>query len=392
MANDQSAKNDEPVELSIIMPCLNEAKTIGVCIKKAQGFLQSHSIKGEIVIGDNGSTDGSKQIARELGARVVDVPIRGYGAALMGAIKAAKGKYIIMADSDDSYDLTNLMPFVEKLRQGYDLVMGNRFSGGIKEGAMPFLNRYIGNPILSSLGKLFFKTNISDFHCGIRGFSKESVIKMDLQTTGMEFASEMVVKASLLKMRTCEVPTTLSPDGRGRPPHLRRWRDGWRHLRFMLLYSPRWLFFYPGILLMLSGIIISLWLLPAPRQVGKMVFDIHTLLYGAFAILVGYQILLFAIYTKIFAIAEGLLPQDERLNKIFKYVKLETGIVVGAVLSIIGIAGSIYAVWSWQRTGFGPLNPSEMFRMIIPSMIALMLGIQTIFSSFFLSVLGMKRK
>ncbi len=392
MANDLSLKNDEPVELSIIMPCLNEAKTIGICIKKAQGFLQNHGIKGEIVIGDNGSTDGSKEIARELGASVIDVPIRGYGAALMGAIKAAKGKYIIMADSDNSYDLTNLMPFVEKLRQGYDLVMGNRFLGGIKEGAMPFLNRYIGNPILSNLGKLFFKTNISDFHCGIRGFSKEAVMKMDLQTTGMEFASEMVVKASLLKMRACEVPTTLSPDGRGRPPHLRRWRDGWRHLRFMLLYSPRWLFFYPGIFLMISGVLISLWLLPSPRQVGKMVFDIHTLLYGAFAILVGYQILLFAIYTKIFAIAEGLLPQDEKLNKIFKYINLEIGIVAGTVLSVAGIAGSVYSVWFWQRSGFGPLNPSEMLRMIIPSIIALMLGIQTIFSSFFLSVLGMKRK
>ncbi len=392
MANDLSVKNEESVELSIIMPCLNEAKTIGICIKKAQGFLQKYGIKGEIVIGDNGSTDGSKEIARELGARVVDVPIRGYGAALMGAIKAAKGRYIIMADSDDSYDLVSLMPFVEKLREGYDLVMGNRFLGGIKQGAMPFLNRYIGNPILSYLGKLFFKTNIGDFHCGIRGFSKDAIMKMDLQTTGMEFASEMVVKASLLTMRVCEVPTTLSPDGRDRPPHLRRWRDGWRHLRFMLLYSPRWLFFYPGILLMISGVLISLWLLPAPRRVGKMVFDIHTLLYGAFAILVGYQILLFAVYTKIFAIAEGLLPQDEKLNKIFKYINLEIGIIVGTILSVVGIAGSVYSVWFWQSSGFGPLNPSEMLRMIIPSIITLMLGIQTIFSSFFLSVLGMKRK
>lgn len=392
MTNSHSSGNNEPVELSIIMPCLNEAKTIGICVKKALGFLEQYGVKGEIVIGDNGSTDGSKEIARNLGARVVDVAVRGYGAALMGAINAAQGKYIIMGDSDDSYDFTNLMPFLEKLREGYDLVMGNRFLGGIKPGAMPFLNKYLGNPILSGLGRLFFRTKIGDFHCGIRGFSKEAVKKMDLQTTGMEFASEMVVKASLLNMRVCEVPTTLSPDGRGRPPHLRRWRDGWRHLRFMLLYSPRWLFLYPGLFLMLFGILISLWLLPSPRKVGNLVLDIHTLLYGAIAILIGYQIILFAVFTKVFAIAEGLLPPDERMNKAFKYIKLETGLLIGAILSVAGIAGSIYSVICWQKTGFGPLQPSEMLRMIIPSIIALMLGIQTIFSSFFLSVLGMKRK
>lgn len=392
MTNSHSSGNNEPVELSIIMPCLNEAKTIGICVKKALGFLEQYGVKGEIVIGDNGSTDGSKEIARNLGARVVDVAVRGYGAALMGAINAAQGKYIIMGDSDDSYDFTNLMPFLEKLREGYDLVMGNRFLGGIKPGAMPFLNKYLGNPILSGLGRLFFRTKIGDFHCGIRGFSKEAVKKMDLQTTGMEFASEMVVKASLLNMRVCEVPTTLSPDGRGRPPHLRRWRDGWRHLRFMLLYSPRWLFLYPGMFLMLFGILISLWLLPSPRKVGNLVLDIHTLLYGAIAILIGYQIILFAVFTKVFAIAEGLLPPDERMNKAFKYIKLETGLLIGATLSVAGIAGSIYSVICWQKTGFGPLQPSEMLRMIIPSIIALMLGIQTIFSSFFLSVLGMKRK
>jgi glycosyltransferase involved in cell wall biosynthesis len=392
MTNGHSSENNEPVELSIIMPCLNEAKTIGICIKKAQGFLEKNGIKGEIVIGDNGSTDGSKEIAKSLGARVVEVPIRGYGAALMGAINAARGKYIIMGDSDDSYDFTNLMPFLEKLREGYDLVMGNRFMGGIKPGAMPFLNKYLGNPVLSGLGRLFFKTNIGDFHCGIRGFAKEAVKKMDLQTTGMEFASEMVVKASLLNMRVCEVPTTLSPDGRGRPPHLRRWRDGWRHLRFMLLYSPRWLFLYPGLVLMIIGILTSAWLLPSPRKVGNLVFDIHTLLYGSFAILIGYQIILFAVFTKVFAIAEGLLPPDERMTRAFKYIKLETGLIVGSVLSVAGLAGSIYSVICWQKTGFGPLQPSEMLRMIIPSIIALMLGIQTIFSSFFLSVLGMKRK
>lgn len=395
MSNNHSARdsaNADEIELSIIMPCLNEAKTIGICIKKAQGFLQKYGIKGEIVIGDNGSVDGSKEIAQSLGARVIDVPVRGYGAALMGAINAARGKYIIMGDSDDSYDFTNLMPFLEKLREGYDLVMGNRFLGGIKPGAMPFLNKYLGNPVLSGLGRLFFRTKIGDFHCGIRGFSKEAAMKMDLQTTGMEFASEMVVKASLFNMRVCEVPTTLSPDGRGRPPHLRRWRDGWRHLRFMLLYSPRWLFLYPGLLLMVVGGLITLWLLPAPRKIGNMEFDIHTLLYGALAILTGYQVVLFAVFTKVFAITEGLLPPDEKLNKAFKIINLETGLLIGFVLTAAGIAGSIYSVWCWRKTGFGHLNPSEMLRMIIPSMIALMLGVQTIFSSFFLSVLGMKRK
>lgn len=392
MTDEKACNHDELIELSIVMPCLNEAKTLETCIRKAQGFLEKYGVKGEIVIGDNGSTDGSQEIARRLGARVVDVPVRGYGAALMGAISAAKGKYIIMGDSDDSYDFTNLMPFLEKLREGYDLVMGNRFAGGIKPGAMPFLNRYLGNPVLSGLGRLFFKTNIRDFHCGIRGFSKAAFNKMDLHTTGMEFASEMVVKAALLGLKVTEVPTTLSPDGRGRPPHLRRWRDGWRHLRFMLLYSPRWLFLYPGLLLTFIGLTICLWLLPGPRQVGKVVFDVHTLLYGAMAILTGYQVILFAVFTKIFAVAEGLLPPDERLNKLFKYIKLETGLLAGALLTVLGFLGSLYSVWCWRKVNFGPLNPSEMLRMIIPSMITFMLGIQTIFSSFFLSVLGMKRK
>lgn len=392
MANQSKDKQPEEIELSIIMPCLNEARTIGTCIKKAKDFLEKYGISGEIVIGDNGSTDGSQEIARNLGARVVDVPVRGYGAALLGAISAARGKYIIMGDSDDSYDFTDLMPFLEKLREGYDLVMGNRFAGGIKPGAMPFLNRYLGNPVLSGLGRLFFKTGVSDFHCGIRGFIKEAVQKMDLQTTGMEFASEMVVKASLMKMRVTEVPTTLSPDGRGRPPHLRRWRDGWRHLRFMLLYSPRWLFLYPGLFLMGIGLIICAFLWGGPKKIGNTEFDVHTLLYGALAVILGYQTVLFAVFTKVFAIAEGLLPPDERLTRLFKYVKLETGLTVGTIMTIFGTAGSIYALWRWRQTGFGPLNPSEMLRMVIPSMLALVIGIQTIFSSFFLSVLGMKRK
>jgi glycosyltransferase involved in cell wall biosynthesis len=380
------------VELTLVMPCLNEAKTLGGCIRKALATLAQHHIHGEVVIGDNGSTDGSQEIARQLGARVVDVPVRGYGAALMGGITAARGKYIIMGDSDDSYDWNGILPFVEKMRAGYDLVMGNRFRGGIKPGAMPWLNRYLGNPVLTSLGRLFFRTPAGDFHCGMRGFSKAAVEKMDLQTTGMEFASEMVVKASLLKLKVCEVPTTLSPDGRGRPPHLRRWRDGWRHLRFMLLYSPRWLFLYPGIFLMLAGASLVAWLLPAPRHVGGATLDIHTMLYAAMMVLLGYQTVLFAMFTKVFTISEGLLPPDPKMEKVFKVITLETGLAAGGVLALLGLAGSAYAVWSWQQTSFGPLVPSETLRTIIPALVALVLGVQTIFASFFLSVLGMKRK
>jgi hypothetical protein len=382
----------EALELTIVMPCLNEAKTLPVCIEKALGAMQRHGIRGEVVIGDNGSTDGSQELGRKLGARVVDVPVRGYGAALMGGIAAARGKYIIMGDSDDSYDWTAILPFVEKLREGYDLVMGNRFRGGIKPGAMPFLNRYLGNPVLTSVGRLFFCPEMGDYHCGMRGFSKAAVERMELQTTGMEFASEMVVKASLLKLRITEVPTTLSPDGRGRPPHLRRWRDGWRHLRFMLLYSPRWLFLYPGAALMLAGLLVGAWLLPGPRQVGGVELDVHTLLYTAMAVLIGFQSVLFAVFSKVFTIAEGLLPPDPRMDTLFKKITLETGLIVGGVLVVIGLGGSAWAVWGWKDAAFGPLKPSETLRTIIPAMLALVLGCQTIFASFFLSVLGMKRK
>lgn len=374
------------------MPCLNEARTLGGCIQKALEALRRHQIKGEVVIGDNGSTDGSQAIARQLGARVVDVPVRGYGAALMGGIAAARGRYIIMGDSDASYDWSAILPFVEKLREGYDLVMGNRFLGGIQPGAMPALNRYLGNPVLTTLGRLFYQTPAGDFHCGMRGFSKAAAEKMNLQTTGMEFASEMVVKASLLKLKVCEVPTTLSPDGRGRPPHLRRWRDGWRHLRFMLLYSPRWLFLYPGMALMLLGLALDVWLLPGPRKIGAITLDVHSMLYGAMMVLAGFQAVLFAVFTKVFTISEGLLPPDPRMDRVFKVFTLEIGLVGGGVLTLLGLAGSAYAVWSWRQAAFGPLNPAETLRTIIPALLSLVLGVQIILSSFFLSVLGLKRK
>ena len=387
-----AADDSAPLELTIVMPCLNEAQTLEVCIRKAQQALREHAIAGEVLIGDNGSTDGSQDLARRLGARVVDVPMRGYGAALMGGIVAARGKYIIMGDSDDSYDWTSILPFVQKLREGYELVMGNRFRGGIKPGAMPFLNRYLGNPVLTSIGRLFFRTPMGDFHCGMRGFSKAAAERMNLQTTGMEFASEMVVKASLLGMKITEVPTTLSPDGRNRPPHLRRWRDGWRHLRFMLLYSPRWLFLYPGILLMLLGLAAVAWLLPGPRNVGSVTFDVHTLLYAVLAVLIGFQAVIFAVFTKTFAISEGLMPEDRRLTRLFGMVTLETGLIVGAVLILLGLGGSVHAVRMWGETSFGPLEPTRTLRTILPAILSLMLGCQIVLSSFFMSVLGLKRR
>lgn len=380
------------LELSIVMPCLNEAETLETCIRKAQQSLQSLDIAGEVIIADNGSTDGSQAIATRLGARVVDVKEKGYGSALMGGISAARGKYVIMGDADDSYDFTNLGPFVDKLRQGYDLVMGNRFKGGIKPGAMPKLHRYLGNPVLTAIGRLFFRSPCGDFHCGLRGFSRDAIMNLDLRTTGMEFASEMVVKATLRKMRMNEVPTTLSPDGRSRPPHLRSWRDGWRHLRFLLLYSPRWLFLIPGLLLIIAGLISGGWLMRGPIFIGNVGFDAQTLLYAAVAIIIGFQAIIFAIFTKAFAISEGLLPEDERLNKVFARINLEVGLIVGVVLIFLGLGGSVYAVRFWEENSFGALEPSKTLRIIIPSITALTLGCQIVLSSFFLSVLGLKRR
>ena len=378
-------------ELSILMPCLNEAETLATCIKKAQKALEDLNVDGEVVIADNGSTDGSPEIAAALGARVIHVAQKGYGSALLGGIKAARGKYIIMGDADDSYDFTNLGLFLEKLRAGYDLVMGNRFKGGIALNAMPPLHKYLGNPVLTGIGRLFFRSPCGDFHCGLRGFSKAAIQRLDLRTTGMEFASETVVKASLHGLRITEVPTTLSVDGRSRSPHLRSWRDGWRHLRFLLLYSPRWLFLYPGLLLMLAGAVVSGWLLVGPRVVDGITLDVHTFLYAAMAIVIGYQTVIFAIFTKVFAITEGLLPEDARLKTLFQYIKLETGILAGALLLVAGLGLSIYALSFWSATSFGPLDPSRTLRLVIPAVTLIALGLQTVLSSFFLSILGLER-
>jgi len=381
------------VELSVVMPCLNEAETLEHCIRKVQDTIRSASIAGEVIIADNGSRDGSIEIAERLGARVVRVKARGYGSALMGGIEAAAGKYIVMGDADASYDFGHIPRFLEPLRKGVDLVIGNRFRGGIEKGAMPPLHQYFGNPALTWIGRLFFRNRaVGDFYCGLRGFRKEAYERMGLRTTGMEFATEMVVKSTLLRMQVTEVPTTLSPDGRSRPPHLRTWRDGWRTLRFFLLYSPRWLFLYPGIALMLVGVVLGAWLLPAPRIVGAVTFDVHTLLYAAAFVLLGFQGIAFAVFTKLFAISEELHPPDPLLDRVFRYVTLEIGLAIGAVLTLAGLGASIVAVAGWGTQHFGPLDYSHTMRIVIPGVLLLIMGAQAVFASFFLSVLGLPRR
>lgn len=387
-----TANNEKPCEFSIVMPCLNEAETVAICIDKARAFLASNNINGEIIVADNGSTDGSQAIAEKHGARVINVEMRGYGAALMGGIKAAHGQYVIMGDADDSYSFNELLPFVAKLREGYDLVMGNRFKGGIKPRAMPKLNRYLGNPVLTGIGRLFFRSPSGDFHCGLRGFSKSAIERLDLQTTGMEFASEMVVKAAIHKFRITEVPTTLSPDGRSRPPHLRRWRDGWRHLRFLLIYSPRWLFLYPGITFMALGSAVMFALMSGPKTIGNVTFDIHTMLYAAILIIIGLQTVAFALFSKVFAVNARLIPEDDRIKSALRRMTLERGLILGVLVSLIGIAGSVYAFIVWGGRSFGPLTPSSMMRIVIPSLTFLSVGIQIVFISFFLSVLRLRHK
>jgi glycosyltransferase involved in cell wall biosynthesis len=380
------------LELSILMPCLNEAETIESCIRKASNFITANNIRGEVVIGDNGSTDGSQEIARRNGARVVDVPIRGYGAAIFYGSERCLGRYIVVGDSDDSYDFSALQSFLTKLREGYGLVMGNRFLGGIRPGAMPWKNRYLGNPVLSAVGRLFFRCPAKDFHCGLRGYSRECFDRLDLRTTGMEFASEMVIKATLQGEKIAEVPTTLDPDGRSHPPHLRPWRDGWRHLRFMLLFSPRWLFLYPGLALMAVGSIGFAWLWPGDVLLGGVHLSIDTMLYAAIAIVTGYQAVTFSLFTKIFAIAEGLLPEDARLNWLFRYITLETGLIAGTMLMLMSIIGTILAVARWKSAGFGPIDATATLRIVIPSATGLLLGAQTILNSLFLSVLGLRTR
>jgi glycosyltransferase involved in cell wall biosynthesis len=381
-----------PPELSVVLPCLNEEATVAVCIEQVRKTLDTHGISGEIIVADNGSVDKSREIAQGMGARVVLVENRGYGNALTGGINAAQGRYIVMGDADCSYDFSQIPVFLQKLRSGYDLVMGNRFQGGIRPGAMSPLHRYFGNPLLTGIGRVFFKSPCGDFHCGLRGFTKAAYERMRLRTTGMEFASEMIVKASLFKLQVCEVPITLSPDGRDRRSHLRSWHDGWRHLRFLLLYSPRWLFFYPGLALLFAGCAAALWLLPGPRKVGHVFLDVHTLLYATVAILTGFQAVAFAFFTKIFGITEGLLPEDPRLTRAFRVFNLEKGLLVGAVLLAMGTGIAGYSLFLWNRAGFGPMNPVVLVRLVAAVMVSITLGVETILASFFLSILGLARK
>lgn len=382
---------ENSLELTIVMPCLNEAETLEICIKKAKGFLEGSGVSGEVLIADNGSTDGSQEIAERNGARVVHVAAKGYGSALNGGIMAAYGKYVIMGDADDSYDFQTLMPYVEKLREGHDLVMGNRFKGGIKPGAMPFLHRYLGNPVLSFIGKLFFGIKVNDFHCGLRGFSKDAYLRMGLKTTGMEFASEMVVKAALLDMKMTEVPTILSPDGRSRPPHLRTWRDGWRHLRFLLMYSPKWLFLYPGIVIAIVGLTLTGLIAMEPIKIGTTVFDVHTMLYSALMVLVGYQFISFYTISKVYATTNGLLPSSQPFDNAFRFFNLERGLIFGALMLITGFALTANAVISWQSLGFGDLVPAVTLRQVIPAVLLITVGVQTILNSFILSILELKK-
>jgi glycosyltransferase involved in cell wall biosynthesis len=374
------------------MPCLNEAETVETCVRKTIRFFEDNGIDGEVVIADNGSTDGSQQLARDAGARVVPVLEKGYGNALMGGIRAARGRYVAMGDADDSYDFATLGPFLDELRDGADLVMGNRFKGGIAEGAMPPLHRYLGNPVLSFTGRLFFGSKIGDFHCGLRAFNKEAITRLGLQTGGMEFASEMVVKATLARYDIREVPTTLSPDGRTRSPHLNTWRDGWRHLRFLLLYSPRWLFLIPGFVFMTLGLIAGIALSFGPVRVGEIAFDVDTLVGAGAAMVIGFQAALFALLTKVYAMQEGFLPHDRRVQKITDWWSLERGLVLGGLLALAGLGGLAASLLHWRVNNFGELDPRESLRIVVPSATALVMSLQAVFASLFASILSIRRR
>ncbi len=375
------------IEVSLVLPCLNEARTVGTCIRKAKKFLEANQIAGEVIIADNGSTDQSVEISAALGARLVHIQEKGYGNALCGGFAAAQGKFILMADADDSYDLENLLPFVIKLREGYDLVMGNRFKGGIANGAMPWHHRYIGNPILSFLGKLFFHSPANDFHCGLRGFTKEAVERMNLQTTGMELASEIVIKASILGMQVCEVPTRLSPDGRDRPPHLNSFRDGWRHLRFLLLYSPAWLFLYPGAFLVLAGGLLSLALFFGPVDIGFRYIDFHTFIAAGSLTYLGLNMLSFGAITRIYAYYQGLLPRRPRFFPSFRFLNLEKGLLAGFILTLLGLGLMIRALV--LSSGFEQIGFDNSVRLVFGGSLAFVSGLQIILTSFVLSMLGL---
>lgn len=389
MLIDIAAHVEDEVELTILMPCLDEAETIEVCVTKAKGFLAQRGISGEVLIADNGSTDDSQDMARALGARVIDVPVRGYGAALIAGIKAARGRYVIMGDADDSYDFTALDVFLEKLRAGYELVMGNRFKGGIAPGAMPPLHRYLGNPVLSAAGRVFTSAPIGDFHCGLRGFSRRAMLGLDLKTTGMEFASEMVVLASYNQLRIAEVPTTLSPDGRSRPPHLRSWRDGWRHLRFLLAFAPSWLFLYPGIVLTLVGLIGTVLLMGSDVSIGSVGLGIHTLLFATAATLIGTQLVSFWYVAQMSGVSKGFWPSSSALARCQRVFEVNRCAFFGSLMIVIGLALALTAFAGWAQGSFGPLDGSTgTTRLVISAVLLSALGVQLLMTGFLGSLLG----
>lgn len=379
------------VEISIVMPCLNEAATVVRCVSKARTYLLQAGIAGEVIVADNGSDDGSRTLATQAGARVINIAEKGYGAALRGGITAARGRFVIIGDADDSYDFGQLDLFVAKLRDGYELVMGNRFKGGIRKGAMPLLHRYLGNPVLSFVGRLFFRVRIGDFHCGLRGFQRDAILRLSLVTPGMEFASEMVVKAALAGFRITEVPTTLSPDSRNRPPHLRTWRDGWRHLRFLLIFSPRWLFLYPGLMLLGLGVSFQALLLHGSVRVGSLGLDIHTMLYSAAMAVIGVQMIWFAVFTKVFGTTAGFLPAHGRLEQILRSLTLERGLAIGFAMLAGGLVLSGGAIHAWAAQGYGALDPRDVMRIAIPSVSMILMGTEFVLASFFLGVLSIQR-
>lgn len=379
-------------ELTILMPCLNEAETLATCIGKAAGFLNKFNIEGEILIADNGSTDGSPGIAIKNGASVISVKEKGYGNALIAGIRAAKGRYVIMGDADDSYDFSALQPFVEKLREGCHLVMGNRFKGGISKGAMPWLHRYLGNPVLSFAGRLFFKSTTGDFHCGLRGFDRDKILQIGLVSPGMEFASEMVVKATIAGLQIAEVPTKLYADGRTKPPHLNTWRDGWRHLVFLLIYSPKWLFLFPSLILFVISLTGLILLLPGTLYINRLGLDIHTLTIAGMSAVLSYQLFLFAVFIRIYSIKQGLYPPGLKHQRFLKIFTLEKGIAAGLFLIVTGSVPFVFLLTFWAGSEYGNIyETGYTFRLLIPSLTLVSLGILTVFSSFFLRILNLQK-
>ncbi|PSR14151.1 MAG: dolichol-P-glucose synthetase [Bacteroidetes bacterium] len=369
-------------ELTILMPCLNEERTLAICIQKARTFLENAQLDGEVLIADNGSTDNSVAVAEQAGARVVAVPEKGYGSALRGGIAVAHGQFVIMGDADDSYNFSDLHAFVEALRNGADLVMGNRFQGGIQAGAMPPLHRYLGNPVLSFIGQLFFKIPVGDFHCGLRGFRREQILGLGLKTTGMEFASEMVVKAALGQLKIEEVPTTLAPDGRNRPPHLNTWRDGWRHLKFLLIYSPAWSLLYPGVILFVVGLLLSLTLLPGSQSIGGLRFDVHTLLLASTLCFIGFQLISIFFFAKEHGIHQGYLPADATPRFWDRLFRLENSLLIGGVLFFTGLGLIGYSILFWRSIGYADLDASYTLRYVIAGAFSIVFSVQFMITGF----------